>query len=75
MGILYGRYELLDELTAYKVRPAPVAPPGKFETGTGNFEGMAGVLGAVEYLDWVGDTYGRIMQINTPGATRVAACA
>jgi len=45
-------------VTAYKVRPAPAAPPGKFETGTGNFEGMAGVLGAVEYLDWVGDTYG-----------------
>ena len=57
-GILYGRYELLDDLFAYKVRPAPTLPPGKYETGTGNFEGMAGVLGAVEYLEWVGNTFG-----------------
>jgi cysteine desulfurase family protein (TIGR01976 family) len=57
-GILYGRYDLLDKLTAYKVRPAPALPPGKFETGTQNHEGIAGVLGAVEYLAWVGDTFG-----------------
>jgi cysteine desulfurase family protein (TIGR01976 family) len=57
-GILYGRYDLLDELTAYKVRPAPADPPGKFETGTGNFEGFAGVLGALDYLGWVGETFG-----------------
>jgi cysteine desulfurase family protein (TIGR01976 family) len=57
-GILYGRYDLLDELTAYKVRPASNEPPGKFETGTQNHEGIAGVLGAVEYLDWVGATFG-----------------
>jgi cysteine desulfurase family protein (TIGR01976 family) len=57
-GVLYGKYELLDELTAYRVRPAPQDPPGKFETGTGNFEGIAGVLGAIEYLEWVGETFG-----------------
>jgi cysteine desulfurase family protein (TIGR01976 family) len=57
-GILYGRYDLLDELKAYKVRPAPDDPPGKFETGTQNHEGIAGVLGAVEYLEWVGKTFG-----------------
>jgi selenocysteine lyase/cysteine desulfurase len=58
MGVLYGRYDLLDSLTAYKVRPAPKDPPGKFETGTGNFEGMCGVLGALEYIEWVGETFG-----------------
>jgi len=58
MGVLYGRYDLLEELTAYKVRPAPPDAPGKFETGTGNFEGMCGVLGALEYLEWVGATFG-----------------
>jgi cysteine desulfurase family protein (TIGR01976 family) len=58
VGILYGRYDLLDGLRAYKVRPAPDDPPGKFETGTGNFEGYAGVLGALEYLEWVGKNYG-----------------
>ncbi len=58
MGVLYGKYEHLDRLRAYKVRPAPDDPPGKFETGTGNFEGMAGVLGALEYLSWIGATFG-----------------
>jgi selenocysteine lyase/cysteine desulfurase len=58
MGVLYGRYDLLDSLTAYKVRPAPELPPGKFETGTGSFEGMCGVLGALEYIEWVGETFG-----------------
>jgi selenocysteine lyase/cysteine desulfurase len=58
MGVLYGRYDLLDKLTAYRVRPAPADPPGKFETGTGNFEGMCGLMGALEYLEWVGNTYG-----------------
>ena len=58
VGVLYGRYELLDELTAYKVRPAPVDPPGKFMTGTANHEGMAGVLGTMEYFEWIGETFG-----------------
>ena len=57
-GMLYGKYELLDELNAYKVRPAPKDPPGKFETGTQDHEGIAGVLGALEYLEWVGEIFG-----------------
>lgn len=57
VGILYGRYALLDQLAAYKVRPAPQDPPGKFETGTGNFEGFAGVLGAIEYFEWLAETF------------------
>jgi cysteine desulfurase family protein (TIGR01976 family) len=58
VGVLYGKYELLDELVAYRVRPAPADPPGKFETGTGNFEGYAGLLGALEYFEWLGKTFG-----------------
>jgi selenocysteine lyase/cysteine desulfurase len=57
-GVLYGKYEHLEKLTAYKVRPAPDDPPGKFETGTQNHEGIAGMLGAIEYLEWVGKTFG-----------------
>jgi len=57
-GILYGRYDLLDELRAYKVRPAPDSLPGKFETGTQNHEGIAGILGALEYFEWLGRTFG-----------------
>jgi cysteine desulfurase family protein (TIGR01976 family) len=57
-GALYGKSELLNQLTAYKVRPAPNSIPGKFETGTQNHEGIAGMLGAIEYLEWVGETFG-----------------
>jgi len=58
LGVLYGRYDLLDRLRAYKVRPAPDDPPGKFETGTQNHEGIAGTLAAVEYLAEIGQAYG-----------------
>ena len=54
IGILYGKHEHLERLDAFKVRPAPSNPPGKFETGTNNFEGIAGVLGALEHLSEVG---------------------
>jgi len=57
-GILYGQHDLLEELFAYKVRPATNSLPGKFETGTQNHEGIAGVLGAVEYFEWVGEQFG-----------------
>jgi cysteine desulfurase family protein (TIGR01976 family) len=58
LGALYGRYELLESLPAYRVRPAPAEAPGKFETGTGNFEHMGGLLGALEYFQWIGETFG-----------------
>ncbi len=57
-GILYGKRELLEKLFAYKVRPATNKLPGKFETGTQNHEGIAGVLGAIEYFEWVGKQFG-----------------
>ncbi len=57
-GILYGKRELLERLFAYKVRPATNHLPGKFETGTQNHEGIAGVLGAIEYFEWVGKEFG-----------------
>jgi cysteine desulfurase family protein (TIGR01976 family) len=57
-GILYGRLDLLEELKTYKVRPASDEPPHKFETGTQNHEGIAGILGAIEYFDWLGREFG-----------------
>ncbi len=58
LGVLYGKYHLLDSLTAYKVRPASNEPGEKFETGTQSFEAIAGTLGAMEYLQWLGQTFG-----------------
>jgi selenocysteine lyase/cysteine desulfurase len=61
--VLYGKYELLDRLRAYKVRPAP----GKYETGTQNHEGIAGALAAVEYLAGIGQAYGTVYAERFPG--------
>lgn len=58
LGVLYGKYDLLDQLQAYKVRPADDLPPGKFETGTQNHEGIAGATAAVNYLALLGEKYG-----------------
>ncbi len=53
-GVLWGREELLKETFGYKVRPAGEDLPHKFETGTLSHEGMAGTLGAIEYLEQFG---------------------
>lgn len=54
VGILWGRRELLDELRAYQVKPAPRSSPEKLETGTKNHEGLAGLVGTLEYLAELG---------------------
>jgi cysteine desulfurase family protein (TIGR01976 family) len=59
VGVLWGRYELLERLYAYKVRPAGDAPPHKWETGTQSFEAIAGVRGCLSDLEWVGRTFSR----------------
>ena len=53
-GILWGREALLKDTFGYKVRPAGEELPHKFETGTLSLEGMAGTLGAIEYLEEFG---------------------
>ena len=58
IGILYGRYDLLNEMFAYKLRPASNDLPWKYETGTQSWEGIAGVLGALEHLEWIGVEFG-----------------
>ena len=53
-GVLYGKYEHLDRLNAYRVRPAGDIPPGKWETGTQSFESLSGVTAAIDYLASLG---------------------
>ena len=56
-GMLYGKYDLLDRLPAYKVRPAESKPPHKFQTGTQSHESQAGLIGVMDYLQWFADTF------------------
>ena len=53
-GALYGKREHLARLRPYKVRPAPEVNPFRWETGTQNHEGQAGILAAVDYLAELG---------------------
>ncbi len=50
IGILYGKASHLQDLRPYKVRPAPDEIPDRWETGTPNFECLAGVQAAVDYV-------------------------
>ena len=54
LGVLWGRRQLLDALTAYKVRCAADASPEKWETGTPQTELLAGLAACVDHYDWLG---------------------
>jgi cysteine desulfurase family protein (TIGR01976 family) len=56
-GVLWGRREAWERLRAYKVRPASLSPAAiRLETGTQSFEGQAGMIGTIDYLEWLGRT-------------------
>jgi cysteine desulfurase family protein (TIGR01976 family) len=63
MGILWGRRDLLAKTFSYKVRPAGEDLPHKFETGTLSHEGMAGCLGAVDYIAQFGTGASRAKRV------------
>jgi cysteine desulfurase family protein (TIGR01976 family) len=54
VGVLWGRRRLLEELPAYKLRPASDDLPDRWMTGTQNHEGLAGAAAAVDYLASLG---------------------
>lgn len=54
IGILYGKQEHLARLKPYKVRPASEEVPSRWETGTLNLEGLAGMVATINYLAKVG---------------------
>ncbi|MGA7875911.1 MAG: cysteine desulfurase-like protein [Desulfoferrobacter sp.] len=58
VGVLWGRDDLLETMQAYKVRPASPETPYKFETGTLNHEGLAGVIASVDYISKIGQDLG-----------------
>lgn len=65
MGILWGRKSLLQETFGYKVRAVGEDLPHKFETGTLSHEGMAGCLGAIEYLEQFGSGETRVAKLKS----------
>ena len=58
LGIVAARRELLDGWQPYKLVPAPDGAPERWETGTQNHEGLAGLVAAVEYLAGIAGSAG-----------------
>jgi cysteine desulfurase family protein (TIGR01976 family) len=54
MGVLYGKREHLKRLHPYKVRANTNEGPYRWEWGTLNHEGIAGITGCVEYIAEIG---------------------
>ena len=54
VGILYGKREHLAHFRPYKVKPASDEVPWRWETGTQNHEGLAGLVAAINYLAKLG---------------------
>lgn len=54
LGILYGKAAHLEKFPAYKVRPSSNEAPDRWETGTQNHEGLAGLVGVIDYLAMLG---------------------
>jgi len=57
VGILWGKYDLLESLPAYKVRPSKNYSPFRWETGTPNFEGIFALGSAIDYIQKIGQEY------------------
>jgi cysteine desulfurase family protein (TIGR01976 family) len=55
LGFVYGKSHHLENLTPYKVFPAPTYAPSCWETGTLNFEALAGAIAAVDYIASLGE--------------------
>jgi cysteine desulfurase family protein (TIGR01976 family) len=58
LGVLAVRRELLEAWEPYKLVPAPDDAPERWETGTQNHEGLAGLTAAVDYLASLGGDTG-----------------
>ena len=54
LGTLWGRRNLLEEVPAYKVRPASSRIPGKWMTGTPSHEAIVGGMACIDYLADIG---------------------
>jgi len=81
-GLLFGRAPLMEELDAYRVRPATNELPSaatwevsRWELGTLNYEGVAGTTAAINYLAGLGGGAASEGGAPAAGALRRAALA
>ncbi|HEX5938034.1 MAG TPA: cysteine desulfurase-like protein [Actinomycetota bacterium] len=73
LGMLAVRRELLETWGPYKLVPAPDDAPERWETGTQNHEGLAGLTAAVDYLASLGGEAGTRRERLVAGYEAIAA--
>jgi cysteine desulfurase family protein (TIGR01976 family) len=65
VGIAVIRAAVFEELSVYKLQPAPRNIPDKLETGTQNHEGIAGIAPAIEFFSELGTGVSRREKITS----------
>ena len=58
LGVVYGKRERLESLYAYKLRCASEELPFRFSLGTPAFELIAGLMGTLDYFQWLAGEVG-----------------
>lgn len=53
LGVVYGKRDRLESLHAYKLRCASEELPFRFSLGTPAFELIAGLMGTLDYFQWL----------------------
>lgn len=69
IGVLYGKYEVMDRLKTLRLVTQETVPPWKFETGTLNQEGIAGAAEAVEFIADMGAKHRANFSDDFPNST------
>ncbi|GGG01360.1 cysteine desulfurase-like protein [Pontibacter amylolyticus] len=59
IGIAVIAASLFEKLQVYKLAPAPQQIPDKLETGTQNHEAIAGLIGAITFIEQLGEGHTR----------------
>lgn len=59
IGIAVISSSLFEKLPVYKLQPAPQEIPEKLETGTQNHEAIAGLVGAISFIESLGEGVSR----------------
>ncbi|RNI26492.1 cysteine desulfurase-like protein [Rufibacter latericius] len=72
VGIAVIAASLFEKLPVYKLAPAPQNIPDKLETGTQNHEAIAGLIGAISFIESLGEGSTRRDRLQS-GMHRIAA--
>lgn len=72
IGIAVIAASLFEKLPVYKLQPAPQEIPDKLETGTQNHEAIAGLIGAISFIETQGEGTTRRARLQS-GMRRIEA--